>query len=102
MKVVLSDKFQDKWDNYLDYSFQNYGKALTSKKNEHLIKILSRLSIFPESGHIEPLLKNKDKEYRAIIFDKKFKIIYSIGNNQILIVSLWDMKRNPKELKKDI
>lgn len=39
-----------------------------------------------------------------IVWSDKFqeKIIYSIRSNQILIVSLWDMKRNPKELKKDI
>lgn len=102
MNIAWSDKFKEKIKIFFDYCAQNYGKTVTKKKRNSLDTIISRLSMFPESGHIEPLLKNKGKEYRAVIFDKKFKIIYSIRSNQILIVSLWDMKRNPKELKKDI
>ena len=102
MKVTLSDKFKDRWDEYLDYGVVNYGKTLANKKNEHLISILKRLELVPESGRIEPLLQGMDKEYRAVNYDKLFKIIYTINNDEIIIENLWNMKRNPKSLKKDI
>ncbi|MBR3714227.1 MAG: hypothetical protein IKM98_13675, partial [Bacteroidales bacterium] len=76
--------------------------ALTKKKRTELDKILNGLAKFPESGRIEPLLQGMDKEYRAINLDKLFKIIYSIGDDTITIETLWNMKRNPKSLKKDI
>lgn len=102
MKVTLSDKFKDRWDEYLDYGVVNYGKTLANKKNEHLISILKRLELFPESYRIEPLLQDMDKEYRSINFDKMFKIIYTITENEIIIENLWNTKRNPKSLKKNI
>ncbi len=102
MKVTLSDRFKERWDEYLDYGVTNYGKTLANKKNEHLISILKRLELFPESYHIEPLLQDMDKEYRSINFDKMFKIIYTISENEIIIENLWNTKRNPKSLKKDI
>lgn len=102
MKVTLSDKFKDRWDEYLDYGVTNYGKTLANKKNEHLISILKRLELFPESGRIEPLLQGMGKEYRAVNYDKLFKIIYTINDDEIIIENLWNMKRNPKTLKKDI
>lgn len=102
MKVTLSDRFKERWDEYLDYGVTNYGKTLANKKNEHLISILKRLELFPESYHIEPLLQDMDKEYRSINFDKMFKIIYTITENEIIIENLWNTKRNPKSLTKDI
>ena len=87
MKLVWSDKFKCKIGDYFDY---------------WLDKILNGLSRFPESGRIELLLQGMDKEYRAINLDKLFKIIYSIGDDTITIETLWNMKRNPKSLKKDI
>ncbi len=88
MKVTLSDKYKDRWDEYLDYGVTNYGKTLANKKNEHLISILKRLELFPENYHIEPLLQDMDKEYRSINFDKMFKIIYTITENEIIIENL--------------
>lgn|GEM_PF-4286065 len=58
-------------------------KLATSKKQSKLNNILNNLLQFPESYRIEPLLKNKKKEYRSIIFEKDFKIIYSVGNEEI-------------------
>ncbi|MBR4326431.1 MAG: type II toxin-antitoxin system RelE/ParE family toxin, partial [Bacteroidales bacterium] len=63
---------------------------------------LKRLELFPESGCIEPLLQGMEKEYRAVNYDKLFKIIYTINDDEIIIETLWNMKRNPKSLKKDI
>lgn len=44
MKIVLSEKFQDKWDGYLDYCVSNYGKALTDKKKTLMYDALSRFA----------------------------------------------------------
>lgn len=101
MKIVLSEKFQDKWDGYLDYCVSNYGKALTEKKKNLMYNALGRLSKFPESGRKEPLLNGRAKTYRAVLFDTQFKIIYTINEDHILCETLWNMRRNPDKLQKE-
>ena len=102
MKLVWSDKFKDKIRDYFDYCLHNYGKALTSKKQSKLNSMLKSLLMFPESGRIEQLLKGMGKEYRAVNFEKDFKIIYSVGEDEITLVTLWNTKMSPNKLKKDI
>ena len=102
MKLVWSDKFKDKIRDYFDYCLINYGKALTSKKQSKLNNMLNGLRIFPESGRIELLLKGMDKEYRALNFEKQFRIIYTVGEDDITLVTLWNTKMSPRKLKKDL
>ncbi|MBO7566713.1 MAG: type II toxin-antitoxin system RelE/ParE family toxin [Bacteroidales bacterium] len=102
MKLVWSDRFKEKIRDYFDYCLVNYGKTSASKKQSKLDNILNGLLQFPESYRIEPLLQGKSKEYRAINFEKDFKIIYSIAEDEIRLENLWNTKRNPKSLKKDI
>lgn len=102
MEIVLSDKFRERWDDYLDYCALNYGKKMAEKKSQSMFKILNGILAFPESNRIEPLLQNKDKEYRAVNFDKIFRIIYTVDEDKITIVNLWNTKMNPSKLKKDI
>lgn len=64
-------------------------------------KILRRLTSFPESG-LEPLLKEYPIQYRAVLFDKRFKIIYFVDNDTVMVENFWDTTRSPKTLKKDI
>lgn len=63
---------------------------------------LGRLSNFPESGREEPLLKGRAKTYRAVLFDTQFKIIYTINEDHILCETLWNMRRNPNKLQKEV
>ena len=102
MKVSASKKFQKRIEAFFDYCFVNYGMTTTQKKREEYDSILDRITKFPESYRIEPLLKNKKKEYRSINFEKDFKIIYSVGNEEIRLENLWNTKVSPKNLKKDI
>ena len=96
MKISTSKKFQERIEDFFEYCQLNYGTTVAQKKREEYDKILDRLKLFPESYRIEPLLKGKNKEYRAINFEKDFKIIYSIGEEEIRLENLWNTKRNPK------
>ena len=101
MNVLLSEKFSQKWDVYFEYCVMNYCSVVAKKKYNALLKIIQRLSVFPEIGFLEPLLKGGKKNYFAIVFDKKRKIIYSIEKDKIVIENLWDMRQDPKKMKND-
>ncbi len=64
--------------------------------------MLDGLQKFPQSGRIEQLLKGMDKEYRALNYEKQFRIIYTVSEDEITLVTLWNTKMNPSKLKKDI
>ena len=102
MKLVWSDKFKDKIRDYFDYCLINYGKALTSKKQSKLKSMLDGILMFPQSGRIEQLLKGMDKEYRALNFEKFYRIIYTVKQDEITLVTLWNTKMSPRKLKKDL
>ncbi|MBO7464116.1 MAG: hypothetical protein J6T96_16135 [Bacteroidales bacterium] len=102
MKISTSKKFQERIEDFFEYCQLNYGMTVAQKKRDEYDNILNRLKLFPESYRIEPLLQGKSKEYRAINFEKDFKIIYSIAEDEIRLENLWNTKRNPKSLKKDI
>ena len=102
MKLVWSDRFKEKIRDYFDYCLINYGKALTSKKQSKLNNMLKGLRMYPESGRIEQLLKGMEKEYRALNFDKLFRIIYTVNEDEITLETLWNTKMNPRKLKKDL
>jgi len=102
MNITTSKKFQERIEDFFEYCQLNYGMTITQKKRDEYNKILDRILIFPESGRVEPLLVGKKKDYRTVNFEKDFKIIYTVGKDEIRLENLWYMKRNPKSLKKDI
>jgi len=66
-----------------------------------LQKIVARtnqLTVFPESGGIEPYLAHLKWSYRRLI-EGNYKIIYRIYNKKIYINRIFDSRQNPKKLK---
>lgn len=102
MNVTTSKKFQERIEAFFEYCQLNYGMTVTQKKRDEYNKILDRILMFPESSRVEPLLVGKKKVYRAVNFEKDFKIIYSVGKDEIRLENLWNTKMSPKSLKKDI
>ena len=102
MNTVWSNKFRQRIKSFFDYCAENYGETVAQKKQEVFENIISRIEMFPESYRIEPLLQDKAKEYRAVNFEKYFKIIYSVGKDEIRLENLWNTKMNPSKLKKDL
>lgn len=62
------------------------------------------LQNFPRMASVEPFLTDYSLMYRSLLVRNLFKIIYYINeeNKEIVIVSVWDCRRNPEELQKDI
>ena len=56
------------------------------------------LSVFPTAGRIESHLQRAEKTYRSIVVDKRYKLIYRIGNNGTLVITqgIWPCKRDPQ------
>ena len=57
-----------------------------------------RLASHPHLGAVEPLLAARKVAYRNLVIHRHYKLIYSIDNDTVRIVALWDTRRNPDSL----
>lgn len=86
----------------IDYSVPEFGMVAFKRMDKRIQEIEKRLEMFPESFTIEPLLKNDKITFRYCTLRKRHKLIYhySEARDTVYIDDIWDMKMNPKTLKK--
>ncbi len=60
------------------------------------------LSDNPSLGFPEPLLVDRNRNYRSLLIHAHFKLVYYIAKDAIKIADLWDTRRDPEKLKKRI
>jgi plasmid stabilization system protein ParE len=54
---------------------------------------------YPEIGHPEMLLSDRQLKYRSISLNKNYSFIYHVTKTTIWIVDIWDRRNNPAKLK---
>ena len=81
-------------DGHLEYC----GKYSALKFSSQVDEKLHTLSLFPEFGSPEELLKGRKILYRSKLINKRYKMIYHIGDDSIMIDAFWDMKMHPQSL----
>ncbi|MFY9307790.1 MAG: type II toxin-antitoxin system RelE/ParE family toxin [Bacteroidia bacterium] len=87
--------------NDLNIIIEFISQSSTSLAEQVAYKILFRvnqLHKFPESGQIEPLLKNLKHQYRYLVVGHS-KIIYRQDNSRIFIERIMDTRQNPIKLR---
>lgn len=99
MNYQWSQKAAKTWLKLVNYSKTEFGLKAARKLTESLENQLNRLVNNPEMGHPEPILMERKRKYRSIIFSKNFKLIYMVSDDIILLADIWDMRMNPEKLK---
>lgn len=85
-----------------DYLATNFGRRSAIKYIKDVAKIEKMLIKNPFIGSREKLLDDNNIEYRSLNINDINKIVYYIDKQNIYIVSIWNMRRNPEYLAKDI
>lgn len=75
----------------------SFGNSRKLKKG--IQEATHRLKTFPKSGMKEPMLENKEIEFRYIVVLKHYKLIYYLKHDVCFIASIWDCRNNPELLK---
>lgn len=98
--IKPSKPFNQELEKVLAYALFEFGVTTVKRFNQAYQSIRNRLAIHPYSSPKEPLLKSFLRSYRSAIIMKNWKIIYRYDkeNDRIILVDLWDMRRNPKYL----
>ncbi len=89
MNIFISDKAKLELYSHSFYK-RKYSKSAYKKFLEDFDSSIQSLLIFP---YMYPKV-SKNSSYRKILFNKKYKILYSIKNDCIYIDSIINCKQN--------
>lgn len=94
MIVIWSEKAENTLKQTADYILEKFGENNRNNFIKEVYKIVKLLETNPNLCKIETLLVDFP-EYRSIVVNFLNKIIYRVEDDKILIVALWDVRREP-------
>jgi len=93
------------WSEKSLYDLEDAYDLLAEKSTEAARKTIDlildkadQLLDFPESGSKEPRLTNKKETYRYLV-KGNHKIVYRIDRSKVLIIRVFDTRKDPQKLK---
>lgn len=88
----------------LEKAYLEYGQHTMNNHISKLEDIQKRMQMYPDSYPPEPLLRGKRRRYRGAHLLGRFEVIYyySLKSKCVYVVRLWDMRRNPDLLLREL
>lgn len=103
MKCKWTRRAEKEYESIVRYICNEFGKKTAYDFIASIEYWDERISKYPEIGAPEPLLTDRQKfTYRSYIVSKHNKFIYTINNEEVTIVDIWDMRRHPDNLSRRI
>lgn len=102
LEVYWTDFAKSELHNIFEYYFENASPQVAQDLVEEIIRHTKNLSTQQSIGAKEPLLKEREKEFRYLVF-KNYKIVYwhNVAKNRIDISDVFDTRQNPIKLKRN-
>jgi toxin ParE1/3/4 len=101
IKVFWSELALSHLEQIFDYYKYKASTAIAKKIVTEIVDRTIQLTENPLSGAKEPLLVNRQNEYRFLV-KGNYKNIYYKNNNYINISAVFDCRQNPDRLTKTI
>ena len=100
MVVKWYAKAQLHWNEQLTYCAETFGRRQALESIQTVEEKIERICRFPESGTLEPLLKDEKHLYRFVHIQKRIKLIYRYDEQRqvIYIVDVWNTRMSPQNL----
>jgi plasmid stabilization system protein ParE len=102
MRIEFSPKARQHLLAITDYYAEWGGIRSVERLLEKIVEKQQRILKYPESYHQEPLLTDRKVVYRSVIINDYYKMIYRLDDDVITISAFWDMRMNPKKLRRMI
>ena len=101
LNIIWSEFAETQLDEIYDYYEKKTSTRVAKKLVRGIINEPKKLIKSPLIGQKEELLKQRETEYRYLIF-KNYKLIYSVDNQNgyIKIADVFDTRQNPLKLKR--
>lgn len=99
MRLEWAVSFNKEYENIFACSKDYYGVNRLIELNRKLKQTEHLLLTNPYLGKKEITLANHELAYRSILLSKPFKLIYTISEDCIYLVDIWDTRREPTKLE---
>ena len=99
MRIEWSEGAYADYDEILAYLVSEFGRQTASEFQLRLDYNLGVLSEFPLIGQSEFTNRKIHIEYRSLSC-RQYKIVYAPLDDRVIIVSLWNNRRNPAALRR--
>lgn len=60
------------------------------------------LATMPQMAPVEPSLEEEPELFRALVVDRRYKVVYFTENETIKIADIWDCRRDPETLTETV
>jgi plasmid stabilization system protein ParE len=96
-KLIWSEPAETQLNEILYFFYKRNGNNLYGKKLRAAFRQSTKMiARFNEIGIRQKLDK---RHIRYVIVEKTYQLFYEITENQIIIFKIWDIRRNPNDLK---
>lgn len=104
MQTIIRATAYRQLDIAIEQGEHLFGRAVATKFYNRFMEYVKRLSTNPQSGFPEPLLAERQRDYRSLMVNEHFKLVYYYdeGKDTLYIVDLWDTRREPASLSRRI
>lgn len=89
-------------ENIFTCATEYYSKSQMKRLSTSIKRVEGILKNSPKVGAVETLLEGRAFEYRHYVLSWPFKLIYTILDDVVWIVDVWDTRRSPENLVKNI
>ena len=97
MRVIWMTSAEEQLEDIYNFLAQENIEAAVNIYNT-IIEETDRLPVFREMAAKEAM------PYRALVVNRTYKVVYRFNpdKEEVIIVAVWDCRRNPQHLKKSI
>lgn len=92
--IIAKEKLEDLFDHLIEKWSYKVKAEFLQKLDRSIEIIKEQPEIFPES--------QKEKGLRKCVITKQTTVFYRFDNEKIKIVTIFDTRKDPKKLKKDL
>lgn len=99
MKVIITDEAFESLEDIVVFISHSSNESKALAVGTSLINLALTLDNMPRRGPIEIELIGEDNEYRRLIFEHRYKVIYRVANNIVYVVRFFDTRQDPSKMK---
>lgn len=102
MEIIWTDKADELRVEIAEFILLVHGKTARDKFLSEVYETVLLLATNPYMGKIEPSLSDHSICYRSIVINHINKVVYIAEEERIVVVAIWDCRRDPYVLASNI
>ena len=96
MRTLFTKRAEKDYVSIKNYLTLEWGAKVVDAFEQKTIDFLDLLEQFPEAGTLEV----PEKQIRSFLIVKQIRVFYRVKQNQIILLSFFDVRQNPSKKPK--